>query len=278
MDELLASPLRLRARAVAAAAARAVRPAAGAPQQRRASTSRSRSMRAPLLAAPCASTSVPAVPEFDAGAARRCRRSARAAGYRAWSAHAGRAARRRAAPRRRRAARPRCPRFCALLVKEAYKTWGDCGGRGARGGRLPALLRRRGRAHHAAGRAARPDRREQRAAPARRAAPWVCISPWNFPLAIFTGQVAAALATGNTVLAKPAEQTPAVALEAVAAAARGRRAAPMRCNCCTAPARPSAPRWWPTPGVAGVVLHRLDRRSRRSSTARWPPRTARSCR
>jgi RHH-type proline utilization regulon transcriptional repressor/proline dehydrogenase/delta 1-pyrroline-5-carboxylate dehydrogenase len=40
---------------------------------------------------------------------------------------------------------------------------------------------------------------------------WVCISPWNFPLAIFAGQVAAALATGNTVLAKPAEQTPGVA-------------------------------------------------------------------
>jgi RHH-type proline utilization regulon transcriptional repressor/proline dehydrogenase/delta 1-pyrroline-5-carboxylate dehydrogenase len=44
---------------------------------------------------------------------------------------------------------------------------------------------------------------------------WVCISPWNFPLAIFTGQVAAALATGNAVLAKPAEQTPGVAWEAV---------------------------------------------------------------
>ena len=40
---------------------------------------------------------------------------------------------------------------------------------------------------------------------------WVCISPWNFPLAIFAGQVAAALATGNGVLAKPAEQTPGVA-------------------------------------------------------------------
>jgi RHH-type proline utilization regulon transcriptional repressor/proline dehydrogenase/delta 1-pyrroline-5-carboxylate dehydrogenase len=40
---------------------------------------------------------------------------------------------------------------------------------------------------------------------------FVCISPWNFPLAIFTGQVAAALAAGNTVLAKPAEQTPLVA-------------------------------------------------------------------
>lgn len=45
--------------------------------------------------------------------------------------------------------------------------------------------------------------------------PIVCISPWNFPLAIFTGQVAAALAAGNTVLAKPAEQTPLIAAEAV---------------------------------------------------------------
>ena len=45
--------------------------------------------------------------------------------------------------------------------------------------------------------------------------PVVCISPWNFPLAIFTGQVAAALAAGNPVLAKPAEQTPLVAAEAV---------------------------------------------------------------
>ncbi len=44
---------------------------------------------------------------------------------------------------------------------------------------------------------------------------FVCISPWNFPLAIFTGQVAAALAAGNAVLAKPAEQTPLVAYRAV---------------------------------------------------------------
>lgn len=44
---------------------------------------------------------------------------------------------------------------------------------------------------------------------------FVCISPWNFPLAIFTGQVAAALATGNGVLAKPAESTPIVAYLAV---------------------------------------------------------------
>ncbi len=45
--------------------------------------------------------------------------------------------------------------------------------------------------------------------------PVVCISPWNFPLAIFTGQVSAALAAGNVVLAKPAEQTPLIAYRAV---------------------------------------------------------------
>jgi RHH-type proline utilization regulon transcriptional repressor/proline dehydrogenase/delta 1-pyrroline-5-carboxylate dehydrogenase len=44
---------------------------------------------------------------------------------------------------------------------------------------------------------------------------FVCISPWNFPLAIFLGQVTAALAAGNTVVAKPAEQTPLIAAEAV---------------------------------------------------------------
>ncbi|WP_437889598.1 trifunctional transcriptional regulator/proline dehydrogenase/L-glutamate gamma-semialdehyde dehydrogenase [Phytobacter sp. V91] len=46
--------------------------------------------------------------------------------------------------------------------------------------------------------------------------PVVCISPWNFPLAIFSGQIAAALAAGNTVLAKPAEQTPLIAAQGVA--------------------------------------------------------------
>ncbi|WP_131780897.1 bifunctional proline dehydrogenase/L-glutamate gamma-semialdehyde dehydrogenase PutA [Legionella gresilensis] len=43
----------------------------------------------------------------------------------------------------------------------------------------------------------------------------LCISPWNFPLAIFTGQIVAALVTGNTVIAKPAEQTPLIAAYAV---------------------------------------------------------------
>ncbi|MDQ2187970.1 trifunctional transcriptional regulator/proline dehydrogenase/L-glutamate gamma-semialdehyde dehydrogenase [Alcaligenaceae bacterium A4P071] len=43
----------------------------------------------------------------------------------------------------------------------------------------------------------------------------LCISPWNFPLAIFMGQVSAALAAGNTVIAKPAEQTPLIAARAI---------------------------------------------------------------
>src|SRR3546814_9594232 len=44
---------------------------------------------------------------------------------------------------------------------------------------------------------------------------WVCIAPWNFPLAIFLGQVSAALAAGNSVIAKPASQTPEIAAFAV---------------------------------------------------------------
>ena len=44
---------------------------------------------------------------------------------------------------------------------------------------------------------------------------FLCISPWNFPLAIFTGQIVAALAAGNAVIAKPAEQTGLIASRAV---------------------------------------------------------------
>lgn len=44
---------------------------------------------------------------------------------------------------------------------------------------------------------------------------FVCISPWNFPLAIFLGQISAALVAGNTVIAKPAEQTSLIAYRAV---------------------------------------------------------------
>lgn len=106
------------------------------------------------------------------------------------------------------------PRLCALLVKEGFKTWGDAI---AEVREAVDFLR-----YYAleAGRLLQPvvlpgptgERNELRLT--GRGA-WACISPWNFPLAIFTGQVAAALVTGNAVLAKPAEQTPAIAAEAV---------------------------------------------------------------
>ncbi|MFC5522028.1 L-glutamate gamma-semialdehyde dehydrogenase [Polaromonas jejuensis] len=169
------------------------------------------SMRAPLLAA-LATTTLPAVPEFDAKLAS----SAVATGvvsYQKWSkvAVAERAAvLRRAAD----ALEQQMPRFCALLVKEAFKTWGDA---------VSEVREAADFLRYYAGEA------ERIMAPVALPGPtgetnelrlsargvWVCISPWNFPLAIFMGQVAAALSTGNAVLAKPAEQTPGVAWEAV---------------------------------------------------------------
>jgi RHH-type proline utilization regulon transcriptional repressor/proline dehydrogenase/delta 1-pyrroline-5-carboxylate dehydrogenase len=94
------------------------------------------------------------------------------------------------------------PRLLTLLVREAGKTWANAVAEVREGVdflRYDAQQLRDGWSadtHQPLG-------------------PVVCISPWNFPLAIFTGQVAAALAAGNTVLAKPAEQTPLVAAEAV---------------------------------------------------------------
>jgi RHH-type proline utilization regulon transcriptional repressor/proline dehydrogenase/delta 1-pyrroline-5-carboxylate dehydrogenase len=169
------------------------------------------SMRAPLLAA-LSTTAVPQVEEFDAGNAPRAV-AASVASFRSW----------RKTPVEKRAAMLRqaadalqreLPRFCALLVKEAFKTWGDAV---AEVREAVDFLR-----YYAdeAERIMQPvtlpgPTGESNELRLTARGPWVCISPWNFPLAIFMGQVAAALATGNTVLAKPAEQTPAVALEAV---------------------------------------------------------------
>ncbi len=106
------------------------------------------------------------------------------------------------------------PQFCALLVKEAFKTWAD-----ALGEVREAVDFLRYYATEAE-RSMQPQvcvgvTGETNTLSLRPRGTWVCISPWNFPLAIFTGQVAAALVTGNAVLAKPAEQTPAIAFEMV---------------------------------------------------------------
>jgi RHH-type proline utilization regulon transcriptional repressor/proline dehydrogenase/delta 1-pyrroline-5-carboxylate dehydrogenase len=155
---------------------------------------------------------VPVVPTFDAAAAA----SALAIGASAYPGWSKTPVSERANVLRRAAdaLEQQMPRFCALLVKEAFKTWGD----GVAEVREAVDFLR----YYA-------NEAERVMAPVSLPGPtgesnelrltargtWVCISPWNFPLAIFAGQVAAALATGNTVLAKPAEQTPGVALEAV---------------------------------------------------------------
>ena len=105
---------------------------------------------------------------------------------------------------------------------------------------------------------------------------FVCISPWNFPLAIFLGQVAAALAAGNAVIAKPAEQTPLIAFRAfellhrAGVPQRGRAARARRRQGRRGAGRPSRRR--------RRRLHRLDRGRAGRSTGRLPPSTGRSCR
>ena len=169
------------------------------------------SMRAPLLAA-LVSTQVPVVPEFDAKLTTSAVQTG-ASSYQKWSKVdvAERAAiLRRAAD----ALQQQMPAFCALLVKEAFKTWGDAVSEVREA--IDFLRYYANEAERIMAPIALPgptgETNELRLS-ARGV--WVCISPWNFPLAIFTGQVAAALATGNAVLAKPAEQTPGVAWEAV---------------------------------------------------------------
>jgi RHH-type proline utilization regulon transcriptional repressor/proline dehydrogenase/delta 1-pyrroline-5-carboxylate dehydrogenase len=100
----------------------------------------------------------------------------------------------------------RTPEFCGLLVKEAHKTLGDC---------VPEVREAVDFLRYYADQAQALSAEFGDGGP-KGLGVFVCISPWNFPLAIFAGQVAAALVAGNTVAAKPAEQTPAVAQRMVA--------------------------------------------------------------
>ncbi|CAM8655889.1 Delta-1-pyrroline-5-carboxylate dehydrogenase 3 [Comamonadaceae bacterium] len=179
-------------------------------------------MRDPLLAALQAAP-VPVVPEFDVknipDAYAAC-----ASSYQKWSKVP---VEERAATLRRAAdaLQTAMPQFCALLVKEAFKTWGDAvsevreavdflryyadeAQRIMQPISCPVVANAQAGYQYGVTGETNTLRLTARGV-------WVCISPWNFPLAIFMGQVAAALATGNTVLAKPAEQTPGVAKAAV---------------------------------------------------------------
>jgi RHH-type proline utilization regulon transcriptional repressor/proline dehydrogenase/delta 1-pyrroline-5-carboxylate dehydrogenase len=106
------------------------------------------------------------------------------------------------------------PRLCALLVREAHKCWPDAVSEVREAVDFLRFYALEAQRVQAPTELPGPTGELNTLRLVGRGA-WICISPWNFPLAIFTGQVAAALATGNTVLAKPAEQTPAIAAEAV---------------------------------------------------------------
>lgn len=167
--------------------------------------------RDPLLAAHAALV-VPAVPEASAAEAQAAVEQAIKA-FAGWN-HTPVAERAATLRRAADAMQQQLPRLCALLVKEAHKGWGDAVSEVREA--IDFLRYYANDAERVMAPQTLPGptgesntlRMEGRGA-------WVCISPWNFPLAIFAGQVAAALATGNTVLAKPAEQTPAIALEVV---------------------------------------------------------------
>jgi RHH-type transcriptional regulator, proline utilization regulon repressor / proline dehydrogenase / delta 1-pyrroline-5-carboxylate dehydrogenase len=105
-------------------------------------------------------------------------------------------------------------RLIALLQSEGGKTIDDC---------VSEVREAADYCRYYAGEARRPLTRKILPGPAgesnelyyRGRGVFICISPWNFPLAIFIGQIAGALAAGNCVVAKPAEQTPLIAFEAV---------------------------------------------------------------
>ena len=143
--------------------------------------------------------------------------------------------------RRRRHRGSACRALIGLIVREAGKSFANAVAEVREAVDFLRYYAAAGRAH---------ARATARHAPL---GPVVCISPWNFPLAIFTGQVAAALAAGNPVLAKPAEETPLIAAEAVRLLHEAGIPADVAATSCPAPAR-SARRWSPMPRVQGVMF------------------------
>jgi RHH-type transcriptional regulator, proline utilization regulon repressor / proline dehydrogenase / delta 1-pyrroline-5-carboxylate dehydrogenase len=169
-------------------------------------------MREPLDAA-LARVQVEPVQEASADEARAAMARLHA-GFDAW--HARPLAERCALLRRAGdALEARLPEFCALLETEAHKTMGDCVAEVREAVDFCRYYAQQ--AELRLGEQALPGPTgESNQLRLHGRGVFVCISPWNFPLAIFAGQVVAALVAGNTVAAKPAEQTPVVARRFVA--------------------------------------------------------------
>ena len=106
-------------------------------------------------------------------------------------------------------------RFVSLLIREAGKTAGDGIAEVREAVDFCRYYAGQARRHFGAATELPGPTGEKNLYSLHGRGAFVCISPWNFPLAIFIGQVTAALAAGNSVLAKPAEQTTLIAAEAV---------------------------------------------------------------
>ena len=106
-------------------------------------------------------------------------------------------------------------KLCAVLVREAGKTWADAIAEVREAADFCRYYAKLARDQFGAPTVLTGPVGERNSHELHGRGVFVCISPWNFPLAIFTGQIAAALAAGNAVLAKPAEQTPLIAHKAV---------------------------------------------------------------
>ena len=106
-------------------------------------------------------------------------------------------------------------KLCAVLVREAGKTWADAISEVREAADFCRYYAKLAREQFGAPTMLNGPVGERNSHQLHGRGVFVCISPWNFPLAIFTGQIAAALAAGNAVLAKPAEQTPLIAHKAV---------------------------------------------------------------
>jgi len=106
-------------------------------------------------------------------------------------------------------------RFLSLLVREAGKTLGDAIAEVREAVDFCRYYALQARENFGAAKPLTGPTGEQNLYSLHGRGAFVCISPWNFPLAIFLGQVTAALAAGNSVLAKPAEQTPLIAAAAI---------------------------------------------------------------
>jgi RHH-type proline utilization regulon transcriptional repressor/proline dehydrogenase/delta 1-pyrroline-5-carboxylate dehydrogenase len=163
--------------------------------------------REPLLAA-WAQTTVPPVREADPALVDATMRRL----HRGWPAWNAVPVAERAALLERAADRleARLPQYAALLVREGKKTWGDCVSEVREAIDFCRYYALQARTRLAPQALPGPTGESNELRLHGRGV-FVCISPWNFPLAIFAGQVVAALVAGNAVAAKPAEQTPAVA-------------------------------------------------------------------